>query len=172
MTSRYFVMELCDWTLVDYCLGLYKEITTNIVDALFQMASGLAFIHEREMIHGSIKPSNILIRKTAGDSQSVQFKISDFGIRCFWPESQCGNSRSVNEYNLLCPLYYIAAELLTSEDGIPANPSKFADAFALGCVFFNCLTKGKHPFGPHLFTIPIKITEGSYNLAGKVAYCC
>lgn len=157
-------MELC-WSLIDYCSGKCT-VTIEPIEALLQMARGLAFIHSKGFVHGSIKPSNILITQPTENVSSSQFKISDFGLRQFWPGSRCTINTDVKEANLLAAENYLPPEMLIQEDN-QDNSTTDSDVFALGCVFFNYLTKGIHPFGNNWRIIFTRILEGTYSLEGN-----
>jgi serine/threonine protein kinase len=69
------VLELCDLVLKDYLINDKNVITS--VDA-FQIAkdiaSGIFHIHEQDIVHFDIKPSNVLLK-----SSPLRCLISDFG---------------------------------------------------------------------------------------------
>ena len=52
------------------------------LEVLYQIADGLAFLHSKKIVHGDIKPENILI--FPGDNgkpdQGPQMKLTDFGL--------------------------------------------------------------------------------------------
>lgn len=128
-------------TVSDYCTNAYTGKMPSDHDALIQMASGLAYIHSKKFVHRDIKPGNVLI------SQAIELKISDFG---FCKSVSSSGSFSTNSGTKGTKIYY-APEWLQLEDkdstereNIRANVT--IDIFALGCVFFKYLTKGKHPF--------------------------
>jgi serine/threonine protein kinase len=76
------------------------------VEGLYQMSSGLKFIHEKKMIHRDIKPENILISVLDG---SARLKIADLGFTKRLKEDGI-------HYDLASGLkgteYYMASELL------------------------------------------------------------
>jgi serine/threonine protein kinase len=76
------------------------------VEGLYQMSSGLKFIHEKKMIHRDIKPKNILISVLDG---SARLKIADLGFTKRLKEDGI-------HYDLASGLkgteYYMASELL------------------------------------------------------------
>ena len=140
---RFLYLELCEGTLEDFLKKKYcKEIPQDSM-CLYQMASGLRYIHSLNYIHRDIKPENILIHKQ--DSQ-VQLKISDFG--------NCKGTRASGSYSLSgvkgTPIY-LAPEMLSildNEDVVSERrATKACDVFSLGCVFYKFLTRGTHPFG-------------------------
>ena len=71
-------MELCDGSLqdlIDENKGKYIP-EKDILDAFAQICRGLAYIHEKGVVHRDLKPGNILF-KNLGDRKI--WKISDFG---------------------------------------------------------------------------------------------
>ena len=100
----------------------------RIADIIAQVADGLAFAHENDVVHRDIKPANIMVL----DSRSV--KIMDFGI-AHLP----AGSRTVGGTVFGSPKY-MAPERIAGEqvDGR-------ADIFSLGAVLYEMLT-GFAPF--------------------------
>jgi serine/threonine-protein kinase/endoribonuclease IRE1 len=127
------------------------------VEGLYQMASGLKFIHEKKMIHRDIKPENILISVLDG---SARLKISDLGFTK--PLKEDGI-----HYDLASGLkgteYYMAPELLALKNSTGRVLDKectiASDVFAAGCTFFRYLNGGLHPFGQGQ-NIEVNILEG------------
>ena len=66
MFSRYFSMELCSVSL-DQCFASGIPCLPTNEKFLFQLASGLEYIHSKGHVHGSIKPSNILLVSSYSD---------------------------------------------------------------------------------------------------------
>ena len=100
----------------------------RIADIIAQVADGLAFAHENNVVHRDIKPANIMVL----ESRSV--KIMDFGI-AHLP----AGSRTVGGTVFGSPKY-MAPERIAGEqvDGR-------ADIFSLGAVLYEMLT-GFAPF--------------------------
>jgi eukaryotic-like serine/threonine-protein kinase len=95
-----------------------------------QLASGLAAIHEQEIVHRDIKPENILF------SADGQIKIADFGIS-FSSEI----TRVTSNGSLVGTINYMAPEYVKRGLFDPRS-----DLFSLGVLLYEILTH-KHPFG-------------------------
>ncbi|TKY61804.1 Wee protein kinase [Spatholobus suberectus] len=67
----YIQMELCDHSLsIRKCSALFTE--GQVLDALFQVANALRFIHEKGIAHLDVKPDNIYVKNGV-------YKLGDFG---------------------------------------------------------------------------------------------
>lgn len=107
--------------------------------ALYAMltAEGLEACHQRNIIHGLLKPSNIMI------TPDHRVKILDFGVGSLLRETE-GESvvDTMSQANTL------AAGLdCASPESImdPASTSFASDQYSLGCIMYYCLT-GQYPF--------------------------
>ncbi len=118
----------------------------------FQLISGLHYIHGKNLVHGSIKPTNILISSSIQDSQ---IKLSDFGLTT----SCLNDSHSTEISGFLSSRYWLAPELLESESG-DGQSTKESDIFVAGSVFFYYLSKGCHLFGDATHEIIKNTSEG------------
>lgn len=120
-------------------------------EALRQMASGLDYIHSKNVVHRDIKPENVLI------SFSFILKISDFGCCKPMPSDGC---LSVTSGPQGTRVYYAPEYLrlegnkITAEDRKKITADKSIDTFSLGCLFFTYIIK-EGPF-IHLFATPGK----------------
>lgn len=52
------------------------------------IARGLAYIHERNIVHGDLSSSNIMLRFTPRAESCFQAKVCDFGLSRFLEDSQ------------------------------------------------------------------------------------
>jgi serine/threonine protein kinase len=166
LLNRNFIFELCPADLEQFITNKYEEIMPEEIEGLYQMASGLKFIHEKKMIHRDIKAENVLIY--LADGQRACLKIADLGF-----------TKPLNEdgihYDLASGLkgteYYMAPELLVLRNlnrRVPDEKCTTAsDVFAAGCTFFRYCAGGLHPFG-HDFNIERNIVTGNLvNVTGK-----
>ena len=167
LVSRMFAMELCAGTLDDYSKSKYQGPMPEELSALLQMAQGVRHIHEHNLIHKELKPSNVLIHL----SNEPILKISDFGL------AKTPTHRGTFTCSAIKGTHnYLAPELLAhladdSDRMFPAetplvDPTPAADTFALGCIFYFYLTRGCHPFGTGLL-VATSILTGYSDLSGK-----
>jgi serine/threonine-protein kinase len=107
------------------------------VQYLIQAVEGLDQCHKNNLLHGLLKPSNLML---GGDGQ---VRILDFGIGCLLAETEgeslvdtMSTANSVNS-GLDC----------ASPESImdPSNLSPVGDQYSLGCVLYYCLS-GRYPF--------------------------
>ena len=108
--------------------------------ALFGMlaAEGLEASHQRSILHGLLKPSNMMV------TPDQRVKILDFGVGSLLLESESGESvvDTMSSANTLASGLDCA-----SPEGImdPASMSYPSDQYSLGCILYYCLT-GQYPF--------------------------
>ena len=106
------------------------------VDIVKSIASGLAFAHRNGIVHGDLKPGNVLV------TDSGDVKIIDFGIARLMtrhPRAAGVNGDERPRLSALTPPY-ASPEML--ENG-PPDPRD--DIYALACIAHELLT-GRHPF--------------------------
>src|SRR5579872_959171 len=119
---------------------------TQSVNILKQILEALQFGHEREVVHGDIKPENILLDSSAAGndfSRIGSVKVTDFGIglaaTATVTKDAAAKAQSQGGY-----LAYVAPE---QRDG--ATPDAKSDIYAVGVVLFEMLT-GERPSGAEL----------------------
>ncbi len=112
--------------------GMPTKNAARIIDAI---ASGLTFAHRRGIVHGDLKPGNVLI------TDSDEVKIIDFGIARLMTREP-GATIAGDERPKLSALTppYASPEML--ENGTP-DPRD--DIYGLACIAHELLT-GRHPF--------------------------
>jgi serine/threonine protein kinase len=159
-------MELCVASLDQLFLPeddpkKYKGPIPSEEQFCFQLISGLQYIHEQNLVHGSIKPTNVLI----SSSQDPEIKLSDFGLTTSSLNEGHSTKRLIRGF--LSSRYWLAPELLEN-DSTDGQSTKESDIFAAGSVFFYFLSKGCHLFGNATHEILKNTREGNqFNLFGK-----
>lgn len=110
---------------------------------IHQIADGLAYAHERGIVHRDIKPGNILV--TADDKA----KISDFGLA----RLQSSGSVTQTGHAVGSPSYMSPEQV----QGMAVDGR--SDMFSLGVLFYEMLTQ-RRPFeGESLTTVIFKIIK-------------
>lgn len=123
----YLVMELVSGE--DFAQKLEREGRIGERDALrmaLDVAEGLSAINRERLVHGDIKPANIVLDRDGNA------KLVDFGLS--------GMARLDNNGNFVGTPDYIAPELLRG-----AHDSHSSDLFSFGATLYHLLS-GKTPF--------------------------
>jgi serine/threonine protein kinase len=126
----------------------YKGPMPSHEQFFFQLVTGLQYIHRKNLVHGSIKPSNILIYWIYSENDP-QIKLSEFGLTFpRWNDKTDTGFQSDQ--------YWIAPELHNSFEKAQRKqltnfqtmfkPTVGSDSYALGKVFFYyyCKTYAMH----------------------------
>jgi tetratricopeptide (TPR) repeat protein len=109
----------------------------EFLDLLAQVLRALEFIHSRGLVHGDIKPENVLVRTEAVAADAtgaplLRAKIIDFGL--------AKKERAFGGKKILGTPYYIAPETIL---GSPID--RRADLYSLGILLYHLVT-GNPPF--------------------------
>lgn len=112
----------------------------NALKILEQIASALAYAHRTSIVHGDLKPSNVIV------TDSGEVKVIDFGIARMMAKShQKKDPQPIEDMSEtlsgLTPSY-ASPEMIEQDQ--PADPRD--DVYALACMAHELLT-GQHPFG-------------------------
>jgi serine/threonine protein kinase len=108
-------------------------------------AEAVAAVHGQGIIHRDLKPSNLFLR----NGSAADLVLLDFGVarRLESKTRLTGSSALVGT-----PHYMAPEQASATKELLPA-----ADIFALGCIFYECLT-GTHPFeAPQLVGVLARI---------------
>jgi serine/threonine-protein kinase len=135
--ALYLVMELVDGTTLR---GVAAPLEGDeFLDVAKQCAVALSAAHRQGVVHGDIKPDNIMI------SDAGEVKVLDFGVAGMMIPTG-GDATTAFDTLAVVPgtaghtLAYAAPEVLKG-----ASADSRADLFSLGIVFHELLT-GEHPF--------------------------
>jgi serine/threonine protein kinase len=130
--SPYIVMPLCDQGSLERYVDEQKKITEQeLARILYQISSGLEYLHHRGKLHNDIKPANILI------SDNNNYKLADFGISTTTRQTVYRNTIERAQANLQnnhagMAVAYAAPELFGEN---PINTQK-TDIFSLGVTLY------------------------------------
>jgi serine/threonine protein kinase len=130
--AAYFAMEYLEGETLDQRLGCgpLPEVSETLRLGR-EIASGLAFLHDRGLIHRDIKPANLWLEAPRG-----HVKILDLGL----------TRRARENVNLTQSGLIVGTPGFLSPEqarGEPLDPR--SDLFSLGCVLY-CLCTGNRPF--------------------------
>jgi serine/threonine-protein kinase len=127
---RYYAMELVDGGTLDDLLKRRGRLPWElVVEYAKQMCAGLAYAHERGVVHRDVKPGNFLL------TTDGKLKLSDFGLATLVAGRRVtAAGRTAGTYEYMAPEQITGKELSTR-----------TDLYALGCVLFELLT-GRPPF--------------------------
>lgn len=135
---HYLVWPLADGETLESMVEREGKLSPEQVAQVgLQLAQALTASHQRDVFHGLLKPSNVLI-----DRQG-KAKILDFGI---------GSLLAENEGESLVDTMSAANTLTSGLDCAspesivePTNRTPAGDQYSLGCVLYYCLA-GHYPF--------------------------
>lgn len=124
----YLVLPYCENGSVSCMIGRTDEVT--LIQFLHDVAAGLEYLHDHDIVHQDIKPDNILI------NDSCQFLVTDFGISVASMSDSEASSGSAGTRAYMGPERF----------GDMAIAVKSSDIWSLGATAFELLT-GEAPFG-------------------------
>ena len=77
--SMWIMMEFCDFgDLNSFFVNYYEKIDPDLkLNIMGQIAKGVAFLHQKNIVHRDIKPGNILLKSSNG---YAVVKLGDFGL--------------------------------------------------------------------------------------------
>ncbi|KAL0220479.1 hypothetical protein RCL1_000333 [Eukaryota sp. TZLM3-RCL] len=119
---------LNDGSLYDY-LQTHKATTTDLWIITAQILRGLEYLHERGIVHGNVKPENVLI---CSSKRPLRVQLCDFGVSSYLIRHF--------EKSPTNPMLFMAPEVLTGH-----RPDATSDLWSLGVLIY-FLVHGEYPF--------------------------
>jgi serine/threonine protein kinase len=125
----YLVMELVRGSTLADRLRTGPLPASEVAVLAGQLASALAHIHRREVVHRDVKPANILLRREETDPLPIA-TLTDFGIARLID----GTRVTMTGFTVGTANYLSPEQLTGGEIGAPS------DIYSLGLVLLECLT--------------------------------
>ena len=101
----------------------------HAVNLIAPILDGIAYAHDEGVIHGDLKPANILIGRNKAP------RVMDFGIARMLGKSKGGSTAGEKREGLWGSLNYMSPEHFSNRE-----PDARSDVFALGLIFWEMLT--------------------------------
>ena len=142
----YVFMELATMTLSKYLKNQNKNVCTNFVNKLtenskqklgiaYQLLLGVHSLHTNNVIHGDLKPDNLLLFK---DKDMMKLKICDFGFAC----TSSKKAPIIECYNAGTPLYKQTKLIHGKQHVITKN----SDLYSVGAILFDIFSCQDVPY--------------------------
>eukprot|EP00210_Caulerpa_lentillifera_P003153 g3013.t1 len=139
------------WIVLEYCDGgsLAEAIRNgelspgqdtsssklwNVAKTALEIAGAMNYLHSVRIIHGDLKPGNVLLKKDASDPRGFICKVCDFGLSKFLAEDSHIETFTCGTVTHMPP------ELLNE-----GKLSSASDVYSFGVLLWEILT-GKKPF--------------------------
>lgn len=132
----YLVLEYVPGTSLDKVLAARRMSLQEALTVIKGIAQGLGAAHQQGLLHGNLKPRNVLL---ADDLGTV--KISDFGTSRLESIKVGGETLSTGQMSV-GTVHYASPEVAHGSPGVDQR----ADLFSLGVIFYELLT-GRAPSG-------------------------
>jgi alkyl hydroperoxide reductase subunit AhpC len=153
------VMEHIDGQPLNKMLEQGKLSAHDVKALGRQIAEGMAAAHAQGIVHGDLKPANIMITPTG------QAKIMDFGLARRYRATQTDETLdALPPEGLSGTPTYMAPEQARGESITPAS-----DVFSMGLVLYEMSTGKPAVDGTHLLQVLHRIQEiDAYRIAGEL----
>ena len=135
---HYLAWPFVEGELLEKLIARQGKVKASVAaQYALQIAEGLDACHQHGLIHGLLKPSNLMI------SGEHHIKILDFGIGCLLAESE---GESLVDTMSTANAVTSGLDCASPESIMdPTNLTPVGDQYSLGCVFYYMLT-GQYPF--------------------------
>ena len=132
--SMCIMMEFCDLgDLNKFFIKYHQQIDTNVkLNIMGQIARGINFLHQKNIVHRDIKPGNILLKSS--NSYGI-VKLGDFGLSKFLDPNDITSAMSSN----VGTLAFKAPEFWDRSQNNRIKYHRNVDVYAAGLTFASML---------------------------------
>jgi serine/threonine protein kinase len=164
--SLWLAMELLEGTELSRLLeNAHRLRVPHAAELMMQITAGLAHAHAHDIVHGDVKPSNVILVRRADDEgeEREHAKLCDFGV-------VRGLTGGGSPSHLGTPTYMSPEQCL----GEPLDAR--SDVYGCGAMFYELVT-GAPPFAgddpqdlfrQHLLVLPLRPTQRCPDLDPRV----
>ncbi|KAG2142789.1 kinase-like domain-containing protein [Suillus bovinus] len=125
---------------------------------LFQVVSGLQYLHSGEIVHGDLMPPNVLI------DENGNALLADFGLSCLLAE----HNTSFFTSHRPGAARWTAPEILSLDpkraDKVAPKPTTASNIYSFGCIMMQVLS-GQRPYFNMELETPIIVAKYQGNLS-------
>ena len=126
-SSYFYAMEFVEGETLENLIKRSGRLDVKLaLEITTQVAAGLAAVHEQNLVHRDIKPTNIMVRLQEGGA--VTAKIIDLGLASMKPGRRASDSRSslhiVEPYWFWMAWSHSKIRLVRKKDGCVSLPSR------------------------------------------------
>ncbi|OBZ89617.1 Mitogen-activated protein kinase 1 [Choanephora cucurbitarum] len=125
----YLIQSCCDTTMADIIHSKLILEPVHYQWFIYQLFSGLKYIHSANVLHRDLKPANILV------NENCDLRICDFGMARGFSRSSLGHIESQHMTHYVVTRWYRAPEIMLSHHGY----DKSIDMWSVGCIFAELL---------------------------------
>eukprot|EP00803_Ostreobium_quekettii_P000292 evm.model.scf_158.4 EVM.evm.TU.scf_158.4 scf_158:36980-48133(-) len=126
----------------------------SLLEIAMGIAKGMHHIHSKNILHGNLKPSNVLLKSAPETHTRMLAKVADFGLSL----KMSGEQTHVSNVQKGDP-FYMSREVM--EEG---SSSKAADIYAFGVVLWEMYMSQLSPSG--------KVTDEMFQLFPRLPWSC
>jgi len=164
--TLWLAMELLEGTELSRLLASTHRLRLeHAAELMLQVTAGLAHAHSHHIVHGDVKPSNVILVRRADDEgeEREHVKLCDFGV-------VRGMTGTGSQSNLGTPTYMSPEQCL----GEPIDAR--SDVYGCGVMFYELIT-GAPPFvaddaqavmRKHLIVPPVRPSERCHDVDPRV----